>query len=240
MTTNNIKYWLEEKELKTPEHDEMVLWCFNNTEKIINSFNLKDMEIYEYFHFPSYSKRDVNWDWETKKCILIQDSINLFSKWKLKVLIEEKEKIEKSFLIFSEETKKYNEKRFEIIKEIEYAIPSGNWNIGFIDLRIKINLNLAYTEYFREDIKNSIINWGDKFNNFFLEIKPEIKSLGEVMRQINFYRKYLEKGIFILVTKTKGLKEIFKSQGIYVYEYSNPQRILEKIDNKKDDDSKQT
>jgi hypothetical protein len=51
-----------------------------------------------------------------------------------------------------------------------------------------------------------------------LEIKPEVTSIGETMRQINNYRSYFT-GPFILVTKTKGLKELFASQNIYVYEY---------------------
>jgi hypothetical protein len=52
-----------------------------------------------------------------------------------------------------------------------------------------------------------------------IEVKPEIKSIGETIRQIQLYRQYQEEGIYIIVTKTKGLKKLFGEQGIYIYEY---------------------
>ena len=45
MSTKDIKFWLEEKDLKTPEHDEIVLWAFNNINKFISEDVIKDFEI---------------------------------------------------------------------------------------------------------------------------------------------------------------------------------------------------
>ena len=60
----------------------------------------------------------------------------------------------------------------------------------------------------------------NKIFAFVFEIKPEVKSIGEVMRQFQYYKVNLGFGAkLILVTKTKGLKPIFESQGFFVVEY---------------------
>ena len=40
MTKEDVKFWLEEKDLKTPEHDEIVLWTFNNAQNILKQINI--------------------------------------------------------------------------------------------------------------------------------------------------------------------------------------------------------
>ncbi len=146
--SRDLKFWLDEKELKTPKHDEMVLWTFNNAEKILRE--LENNSIKSFFEY----RKDIN-----------------------------------------------------IIKTIEYPIlGKNNFNLGFIDLFVKLCFNT---------------------NNFYMvdkqcgfEIKPQVKSIGEVLRQFQFYKSNLpEETILILVTSTKGLKEIFESQGFYVIEY---------------------
>ncbi len=136
MSLRDLNFWLNEKDLKTPEHDKMVLWTFNNIDKI-----LKDLKI------GSYSNND------------------------------------------------------EIFKKIiEYPIVKNNFNIGFIDLYVYSKENSRY--------------------KYAFEIKPNVKSIGEVLRQFQFYKSNLQEGVkLILITSTKGLKEIFESQGFYVIEY---------------------
>lgn len=142
MVTKNIKYWLEEKELKTPEHDKLVIWTFNNVALVLEGLGIKD---------------------ELKGC--------------------------------------ERELEHAIIKEgyshSKYCEGSKD-AIGFVDLMVISNSNKHYV----------------------FEIKPHITSIGDVMRQINYYRTYL-RGKFIIVTKTKGLKELFESQGVFVYEFEN-------------------
>jgi len=104
VTIKDTNFWLNESDLKTPIHDEMVLFTFNNCEKIINDFKI---------------------EWQIKK---------------------------------------YNQ---------------------------------------------------------------EVKSIGTVLRQFQYYKSNLPSSTkLILVTKTSGLKEIFESQGFYVYEYSGRQQTI--------------
>lgn len=58
------------------------------------------------------------------------------------------------------------------------------------------------------------------------EIKPEVKSIGEVLRQFQYYKSNLPPSTkLVLLTKTIGLKELFESQGFYVYEYKGEKTI---------------
>lgn len=258
MTTKNIKYWLEEKELKTPEHDEMVLWCFNNSFKI-----LKEMELLPSISRSCSAQEEVkdnygygepiyyhHWDWEYCNFIInekeylktikekakevkeeededsyckkrsreeledIQGRYNYCKKIKPKVIEDWKEFVSK-FMALS-----HNETRYKFNKVLEFNLSQSNgWNIGFIDLLIQIEVIPFETKYFHEKEEEP--------TKIFLEIKPKINSIGEVMRQINFYRNYCPKdSIFILVTKTKGIREIFESQGVFVYEYKGGQQTL--------------
>lgn len=212
MTTKDINFWLNEKELKTPKHDEMVLWCFNNAEEILKKLDLNPKIKNWTFTNEFYSyKRYCWWNWETRKAEHdVQGS-------QLEEANKQKKQIEESYLIFTKKIKE-RKKLYEIKKELELNLSQPNgWNIGFIDVVFKIKVNKIKTQYFEEDIEN--IHKDYDGNIIYLEIKPEVKSIGEVMRQINYYRNYTKDFPFILVTQTQGIKEVFESQNVLVYEY---------------------
>lgn len=77
---------------------------------------------------------------------------------------------------------------------VEYPVKNeNNYLIGFIDLTA---MDVA------------------------IEIKPKIRSIGETIRQINFYRNYCKRfSYWIIVTETPNLQEIFASQNIFVFEF---------------------
>lgn len=214
MTTKDIKYWLEEKDLKTPEHDKMVLWCFDNYQEILDNLSISNLQIKKYFN-KRYSFGELPlWNWDDKKYNSNNKELN--------------KKIELLYERFKDELKKMGN-LFEIKKIIEYKLPSI-YNHGFIDLAIffKHKTITVYEDiyednyYFATDIERrfqKLYDYDDSDLRIFFEIKPKINSVGEIMRQINYYREYLPEGYFILVTKTKGLKETFESQNVFVYEY---------------------
>lgn len=85
-------------------------------------------------------------------------------------------------------------------KIMEKPISNQNFIVGYADLWV----------YF------------DKEMSFYFEIKPEITSIGEMLRQIQTYKKYTQASSrWFIITKTKGLKELFKEQEIYVFEYED-------------------
>jgi hypothetical protein len=157
MSIRDLDFWLNEKELKTPKHDEMVLWTFNHAEEIIK-------------------------------------------------------------LILEHPSEKEFKDRIKYVKEIdyrrtmEYPLKSKtDFNIGFLDLLVQV---LRRNKFDEES------SYYDLLFQIAFEIKPEVKSIGEVLRQFQFYKSNLQSNTrLILVTGTKGLKEIFESQGFYVIEY---------------------
>jgi len=56
MTTKDVRFWLEEKDLKTPIHDEMVIWCFNNPKKILSDLNLLPPKTEGFFRNSCYEE----------------------------------------------------------------------------------------------------------------------------------------------------------------------------------------
>lgn len=86
--------------------------------------------------------------------------------------------------------------------ELEKPILNNKFNIGFIDASVFLDFTIL-TNHTRKRI------------NF--EIKPIIKSIGETIRQIQFYKSH-DFGEWIIITKTKGLKQLFKEQNIEIYE----------------------
>ena len=104
----------------------------------------------------------------------------------------------------------------------EFMIMNHNYYVGSIDLYVEV-----FGQYKNEDNK--------QFFKFIIEIKPNIKSHSEAIRQINVYREYLKKidnspririaCCVITYSNISKFKDIFESQGI------------ELIQLKKEDDS---
>jgi len=186
------KMGFKDTELTTPEHDEMFLHFLDKK----NCFNmikklalLEKQTISRYCNF--LCENNCDWDWKLVKCKNKENS----------------EKLAKEYFKLKENTNTY----YDLKIFAEKPIISGYYTVGFIDLLLQ--LKLPETEHFSVKTKD-----GYHEISFIVEIKPQIKSIGETIRQIKYYQKY-EKGIPIIITKTKGLAEIFKGQGIYIFEY---------------------
>jgi len=149
---------------------------------------------------------------------------------------EKKRKIkenEETMKSFAEQTiKEYNQtsaevkairlKNFANLIEInvEQAIMGGyndNYNIGFIDAVITI-YNLIGNNDTTEHCHFSYTPFAYG-GEYYVEIKPKVNSIGELIRQINMYRSHVKGGCWIVVTQTPNLKEILGSQNIFVYEW---------------------
>ncbi|RLE07979.1 hypothetical protein DRZ78_02035 [Candidatus Aerophobetes bacterium] len=75
----------------------------------------------------------------------------------------------------------------------------------------------------------------------YVEVKPTIRSVGEVMRQLQIYRTYSDKNaVLVLVTKTPDYKEVFESQGFHYFVFGKGQQKLKEwvISNDQNNSSK--
>ena len=87
----------------------------------------------------------------------------------------------------------------------EEPIMNGKFVVGIPDfyyyVSFKVNKRDKHVEY-----------WGSSIEGY-IEVKPKIYSLGEVMRQVKLYKQYGKKNI-VIVTSTPDYKDIFEEQGI--------------------------
>ena len=108
---------------------------------------------------------------------------------------------------------------------------SNKYTIGFIDYAAsfkipKIELAGYYheneigtnEEYHKVDIEKFGLNYSFADQTIFIEVKTEIKSLGELIRQINHYKNYL-KGDYYVLCPENNHKETLIEQGIKIIEY---------------------
>jgi hypothetical protein len=106
--------------------------------------------------------------------------------------------------------------KIENYKKIwEYPISNEGKNmlvIGFIDMKLECKMKLP--DY---DVKK-ILFGRDVDLNYYIEVKTEIKSLGELFRQIQLYKSY-KNGNYIIVSPDDKYKKIIEEQGLYFIKY---------------------
>ena len=84
--------------------------------------------------------------------------------------------------------------------EMEHPVTDNRFIIGFIDVYC-LDLYIS------------------------IEIKAEIPSLGDLVRQINFYRNYLG-GPFIVVSSDDRFASVLKDQRIHFFKYKSPGELF--------------
>jgi hypothetical protein len=163
---------------------------------------------------------------ELSKDIIVWTNENQTSSCALKSYLETDEG--KSVKDYSEKKALYIEIPYKSIEikswNPERTIKNNGYYIGSIDLSVVAEV--SYTTGLLIDEERSWI-W-DYFNRgktierkeFIFEFKPKINSYSEVIRQIKVYSSYLERDVIpICITEsdTSKFKEIFESQGIYIF-----------------------
>ena len=89
----------------------------------------------------------------------------------------------------------------DIPVSLEYPVTDRNYVIGFVDV---------YCQQY----------------NLGIEIKTQIESVGELLRQINFYRNYLGKGTWIVVSPDGRFAKVLQDQGVHFYKYSSQTELF--------------
>jgi hypothetical protein len=102
----------------------------------------------------------------------------------------------------------------------EYAVMERNYIVGFVDFWVEIgdaSVRLQGAESAGAFAPEWVVAF--KPTNLLFEVKTEIPSFGELMRQINFYRAY-EQGPFFVVSPDDRFKSTLASQGIGFVKYT--------------------
>ena len=108
----------------------------------------------------------------------------------------------------------------------EYPIKNGNYLIGFVDMALFLRcpqldvIGIERSEH-REPrrVHGDTPRWGvapgraSAQPSLLLEVKPEIRSVGEVVRQIRMYQAYQD-SLFVVVCPDDRFREVLRGQGI--------------------------
>jgi len=230
------RFGFNDSDLKTPKHDEMMLWLDGNMQEVLT----------EFLGIPG--------EWDPKEVTRIKDIADNLVKERISKHNDDikdcTERIEnnKGYLIDPVKTlKEYKAKLLKLsewsglgdppqkpkrrINELiwEYPIVSKQYTIGFIDMFVRHSLptlvadgiwGLYSTESCHlhgEYIPKWECQWRDK-GKVAIEIKTAIPSLGELVRQIRMYKTYLD-AEFLVVCPDDRFAEPLRSQGIGFYKY---------------------
>jgi len=188
------KLWdLDDKSLKTPKHDEMILW-------LLNKENLKKLRLVENYKpircwfSTKEGENHLNPEELSSELRIFDEGIKIIHKVESEVPI----KADNGFiigyadLIIKPTPNKGVEQRYEN-PEFEF------WKTPFL----RDGNRFVYCRIEREFPK-------------LIEVKPYIDSFGAVLRQLNTYKTYRPYHDFYLFTMDDRFKDAFESQGIKV------------------------
>ena len=211
--TTTEKLWdFDDKTLKTPAHDEMVLWLLDtkNIEMILPSPIQIVPNKWKIYSF-TVSGRDFTVD---------SDFINNFIHCELPPSDYITE-IKNEWTLLKTEYNKIlpllipSNKYYSIINKIKSEVPitaNNGFLVGYTDIEIEWTGVLDKLLMFE-------LSGYEPFPKTYIEVKPTIKSFGETLRQINTYKHYLETDQIYLFTTDLRFKEAFESRGIQVLTY---------------------
>ncbi len=219
-------------ELKTPKHDEMMLWLDANIQVVLEGLHgvIKNWN------------GDVVTRWQKQYLAMAQGIADKF-KGQAQYASEQ---ATKGTSYYAERAKTCNEvwlrwsswaglgtpeapRQLEVLRKTwEHPVTTGRvdnpYVVGFIDLQVftihghqlKVNATLDYEGVFRDEPEWEEYSETELWN---FEVKPTIPSLGELIRQIAFYRQYVESPHWVVVSPDTRFQEPLKSQGILLVKY---------------------
>lgn len=223
------KFGFKDIDLTTPLHDEILLWLLNpsNMLHVLATVYKLNPDWYNFaaINFKSGNRPDCDWSWDDRCCTGVCFSFDSPNR------IVALQRLAK---LYHKETTSNpkNELAKRISIEAEFPILGyNNYNIGFVDVKVDVDNQKQIRRIdgitYEGNSKDCYFVMQNLFLSDFnrayiyIEIKPIIKSIGELLRQISFYRSHVkDDAVWIVVTKTKGLESIFRSQTIHIYEWN--------------------
>jgi len=219
-TTFTEKMGFKDTQLTSPKHDEIIIWLMNpeNLTKVLLSVN-KNIFISEKSHCiwetPYFKEKLCEHTNKKHEYCILQYSDGLQHLELCPLAKEELENSQKPVELTEQVI-------IQLIHKIEAEYPItntyNNFMIGFIDLKVTL-LHSLHNDRFRREISGLGKKDSKESDHiyYYLEVKTEITSFGETLRQINTYRKFRE-GEYVLVTPKTPFKEAFERNGVKVYE----------------------
>jgi len=219
---------LEDTELSTPKHDELVLQLLNpkNAVKFLTLLGY-DENAWKYQLDGDIRHLDENWDPISNYHDRNHTSDDLDFLY-----MEAEETMEHDAEDMFKKVRSTTLHDFPSIKS-EVPIQTGynKFIVGYVDVSIWMTLNClsaAKSNLFEYSNTNGTIYrriardlrvYNESYLNqdqilVYIEVKPTIRSFGETLRQINTYRACTEGAIYCIYSPDTHFKNAFESQGI--------------------------
>ena len=200
------KLWkLDDTTLKTPKHDEMVIWLLNKTnicsifpkyEQTKLSLLTGENKFLVDFWRETDFENEIFWnELAEKKCNSEKVPEDLKADWKY--IIDDYHTIPKTY-------------PFRISSEVPLTTATS-FIVGYWDIIITVEAVYSEFELFRK-------GYSRRCAPKYIEVKPTIDSFGATLRQLRTYQEYERNAIgnTYLFTPDLRFKDAFESQGIMV------------------------
>jgi len=226
------RFGFVDKDLRQPIHDEMMSWLLEpkNCVKMLSDLGIITGVCKKIFNDPHDSRHYTcsSWDWKTKSCNGRCSSYYNSDDMK-KASINAKETFEK-IVIIDETWDKSDVFKVELEKPI---LGYNRYNIGFIDAVITIN-NIKtvcgkHCNFYTRAYNFSTFPDFADLMEINVEVKSQITSVSELIRQINFYRSHVRNGLWVVMSPTAKFVKVLKSQDIYCFVFDKL-KLCEKLE----------
>ena len=197
---------LEDKQLATPKHDEMILW-------LLNIENLKTI-------IPELS----NW---IKLIDKAYDEDYEFIKKEVKKIENGEARYYNNERVLQQFKEYLKKSKPSIIINSEVPIKGNNDFIdGYWDIEVLVRAIFRPIRIGIDDVQNVEV-LTEIPERIYIEVKPDIDSFGTTLRQLNTYKSLVDdsSGNIYLFTEDLQFKEQFESQGIKVISPPNNDKL---------------
>lgn len=229
----------QDDELATPKHDEIMLWVDENTESVLSELFPKHWTEREIrSHQEEVERARAIWRERcvSGKGVAAEDAQRLtflmaeIRHWKLNGNAEKVREFENQVDAYVQSTaQKFpdpgpvpSRPPWQVRgKKWELPILSGSYVVGVVDFCVSLDRGTVWLGGI-EDKALFQPAWkiGRDRGTLLFEIKPAIRSLGELIRQINIYRTYEQQSRFIVVSPDDRFRSNLESQGISFVKYT--------------------
>ena len=218
------RFGFKDEDLTTSEHDEILIKLLDKQvcQEMLKKLNIL-LPLKAQISF--YCTHNQSSYYSTERCEYTQKQCDFtWEKYLCERMKKENKKYPKPLQEFHEESlsKIYLFKKSMKWMDIkaEYPIMSGHYNVGFADIKIEIRYeDFSFDcDFDALDLPRLRIITNFKPIDIFVEIKPKIRSVGELIRQISFYRSHTDSSaIWIVVTNDVSIAPILATQNILTY-----------------------
>lgn len=209
-------------DLRTPQHDAIMLWLDQNIGSIMRSrymteWPLQDVEgIKEVMcRQVDNMKRNIQEELDGRK--ILPDAT---PDWLKKVKADDnayRQKRVEALAAIEQWSAGEPKPPVAIVTEKTWEYPivaKNNYVVGFIDMKVVVSHD------YELQLSNSseypyLPKWSNQFRNdtYYLEVKPTIPSVGELIRQVRLYQQH-KGGIYMVVSPDDRFASIIQGQGI--------------------------